>query len=106
MELKYFFRVRVGKQISQLRVDYKGYGGDRFTISENKIVKIPGYNNESFKVNEKWSHKRWPKYLEYKINEDGLQVKYFGNINHIEAVIHKNLATKEIDFIVFEAYFE
>jgi len=53
MELKYFFRVRVGKQISQLRVDYKGYGGDRFTISENKIVKIPGYNNESFKVNEK-----------------------------------------------------
>lgn len=104
MKIVYHFRVRVGKQISQLTVVYEGYGGTNYTISNGKIIKFRDFDAQAFKVDEKHSSKRWPKYIDCTINEDGLQIGYKGQINHIEVRPHVNPCTTFINIISFEAY--
>lgn len=105
MKIKYFFRVRVGKQTSQLTVVHEeGYSGDDYTISNGKIIKFRGFCDDVFKINEKKSRKRWPKYIDCTINKNGLQVEYKGHINNIDVGTHINPCTGYIDIISFEAY--
>jgi hypothetical protein len=98
-KINYFFKVRVGKQTPRLKVVYEGYGGMNFTISNGKIIKFHTFGSDVFKVDEKRSSKRWPKYINCTINEDGLQVEYKGQISNIEIqdCLYRG-------FITFEAY--
>jgi len=102
MTIKCCFRVRVGKQTPRLTVVYKGYGGTSYTISNGKTIKFRDFGYKTFKVDEKHSSKRWPKYIDCTINEDGLQVEYKGQISNIE--IHTFAHVGFIDVISFEAY--
>jgi len=102
MKIVYHFRVRVGKQTSQLTVVYEGYGGTKYTISNGKIIKFHNFDAQAFKVDKKHSSKRWPKYIDCTINEDGLQIEYKGQINNIE--VHTLTHQGFIDVISFEAY--
>jgi len=102
LKIVYYFRVRVGKQTSLLKIKYEGYGGTNYTISNGKIVKFRSVGDDVFKIDEKHSSKRWPKYMNCTINEDGLKVEYKGQINNIEigTFVHFGF----IDVISFEAY--
>ena len=102
MKIVYHFRVRVGKQTSQLTVVYEGYGGTNYTISNGRIIKFRGFCDDAFKINEKKSRKRWPKYIDCTINENGLQIEYKGHINNID--VHTFTHQGFIDVISFEAY--
>ena len=102
MKIVYHFRVKVGKQTSQLTVVYEGYGGTNYTISNGKIIKFRGFNAKAFKVDEKHSSKRWPKYIDCTINEDKLQVEYKDQISNID--VHTFAHQGFIDVISFEAY--
>ena len=102
MKINYYFRVKVGKQTCRLTVVYEGYGGTSYTISNNKIVKFHGFGNDVFKIDEKHSSKRWPKYIDCTINENGLQVEYKGQIKNIE--VHTLVRLGFINTISFEAY--
>lgn len=102
MKIVYHFRVRVGKQTPKLTVVYEGYGGTDYTICNKKTIKFRDFSAESFKVDEKHSSKRWPKYIDCTINENELQIEYKGQINNIE--IHTFTHQGFIDGISFEAY--
>ena len=104
MKIKYFFKVRVGKETSQLTVEYEGYGGDKFAFTDSKAIKIQGFFEDKFKVDENKSCKKWPMYIDCTINEDGLQVEYKGQIKKIDVKTHINHCTGFIDIISFEAY--
>jgi hypothetical protein len=103
-KIEYHFRVRVGKQTPQVTVVYEGYCGDNYTISNGKIIKFHSIDDGVFKVDEKHSSKRWPKYIDCTINEDGLQIEYKGQISNIEVRTHVNPCTSFINIISFETY--
>jgi hypothetical protein len=81
---------------------HEGYGGYDYTISNGKIIKFRDFDAQAFKVDEKHSSKRWPKYIDCTINEDGLQIEYKGQISNIE--VHTFTHQGFIDVISFEAY--
>ena len=103
MKKNYYFRVRVGKQTRQLAVVYEGFGGRYYTISNGKIINLRTFGtDESFRVDEKHSSKRWSKYFDYTINKDGLQVEYKQQIKNIDVRTFTHCGS--IDTICFEAY--
>lgn len=102
MKFTYYFRVRVGKQTSTLIVKYEGYRGSVYTISNGKTIKFTHLDKNAVKIDEKHSSKRWPKYIDCTINENGFQIEYKGKISNIKVDTFAHLGF--IDVISFEAY--
>ena len=102
---KYFFRVGGGKIMHLLVVNANGYAPRDFSVLNNKIIKISS-EDMGFEINTKSSHKKWNKYFDLYIDENGFQVEFKVPIKRIDVDIFGDSTvggyTKIYSFIGYE----